>query len=323
LNLEYSIVNEDPESITALRTDVPMELEKIVNKCLEKEPSERYQQVDELRTDLRPDSTELRSVPTRVKLSRIKPGAIVVFTTILVLTAIAFFGYWFKKETPIAGNSVAIMYFENQTGEPANDNQVNTIIPQVYKKLFASHKNVSLASPAVKRELETVQRAATIDKIAAAGILDDARIKYRVAAIVQESEGGLDHILEMTRPGEQPIVWQETLFKPDSIAQAGFSQKLADWIDACIWVDQFEPRLHKEMNFRHEYTTRELFTNWLKNDVLATREFYKGWYHWLSSPSTGSEAAIPYFERALQIDPDELRPCLLLCVMVILAVHRN
>jgi serine/threonine protein kinase len=44
----YSILNEKPEPITATRLDVPMELERIVIQCLEKEASKRYQLVNEL-----------------------------------------------------------------------------------------------------------------------------------------------------------------------------------------------------------------------------------------------------------------------------------
>ena len=39
----YSITNEEPEPITALRTGVPMELELLVNKCLAKDAGRRYQ----------------------------------------------------------------------------------------------------------------------------------------------------------------------------------------------------------------------------------------------------------------------------------------
>ena len=38
----YSITNEEPEPMTALRTGVPMELELLVNKCLAKEADRRY-----------------------------------------------------------------------------------------------------------------------------------------------------------------------------------------------------------------------------------------------------------------------------------------
>ena len=48
----YSIQNVDPEPLTAIRTGVPMELERIVGKCLSKSSEERYQHSDELAVDL-------------------------------------------------------------------------------------------------------------------------------------------------------------------------------------------------------------------------------------------------------------------------------
>ena len=48
----YSITNEQPEPMTALRTGVPMELEWLANKCLAKDIEERYQHTDELLLDL-------------------------------------------------------------------------------------------------------------------------------------------------------------------------------------------------------------------------------------------------------------------------------
>ncbi|MCK4549463.1 MAG: protein kinase [Candidatus Krumholzibacteria bacterium] len=48
----YSILNEETEPITALRTGVPVELERIVDKCLAKDPAERYQTAADLIVDL-------------------------------------------------------------------------------------------------------------------------------------------------------------------------------------------------------------------------------------------------------------------------------
>jgi Tol biopolymer transport system component/predicted Ser/Thr protein kinase len=48
----YSITNEEPEPMTALRTGVPMELEWLANKCIAKDIEERYQHTDELLLDL-------------------------------------------------------------------------------------------------------------------------------------------------------------------------------------------------------------------------------------------------------------------------------
>jgi serine/threonine-protein kinase len=49
----YSIMNEDPEPLTSLRSNVPMDLERVVAKMLAKNPMARYQHVDELPVDLK------------------------------------------------------------------------------------------------------------------------------------------------------------------------------------------------------------------------------------------------------------------------------
>ena len=49
----FQIANAAPEPITSLRTAVPVDLERIVNKCLEKDRAERYQTAGDLIADLR------------------------------------------------------------------------------------------------------------------------------------------------------------------------------------------------------------------------------------------------------------------------------
>ena len=49
----YSILSEEPEPITSLRSKIPLEVERIVNKCLSKKCADRYQHLDELIADLR------------------------------------------------------------------------------------------------------------------------------------------------------------------------------------------------------------------------------------------------------------------------------
>jgi non-specific serine/threonine protein kinase len=49
----YSILNEEPEPPTALRSGIPLELERIVLKCLRKDVKDRYQGIPDLIADLR------------------------------------------------------------------------------------------------------------------------------------------------------------------------------------------------------------------------------------------------------------------------------
>ena len=50
----YSVVHEEPEPLGALRHDVPPELEAIVNRCLKKDPAERFTRAAELVSALEP-----------------------------------------------------------------------------------------------------------------------------------------------------------------------------------------------------------------------------------------------------------------------------
>ena len=71
----YQIVHEDARADHGIRTGVPMELERIVNKCLEKEASNRYQHVDEVLVDLRKvkkaPTPSLRRKSDQIRASRI------------------------------------------------------------------------------------------------------------------------------------------------------------------------------------------------------------------------------------------------------------
>ena len=50
--IAYSILNEQPEPVTALRSGLPTEIDRVIAKALAKDPAERYQHADEMIVDL-------------------------------------------------------------------------------------------------------------------------------------------------------------------------------------------------------------------------------------------------------------------------------
>ena len=64
--VQYSILNEEFEPITALHTGVPIELETLTNKCLRKQAEDRYQSAAEMIVDLRTLAEKLKSGRSRV-----------------------------------------------------------------------------------------------------------------------------------------------------------------------------------------------------------------------------------------------------------------
>ena len=73
----YSILNQDPEPLTAMRTGVPVALDWIMAKLLSKDPARRYQSTNEVAIDLESidlQVTGLSSVSMISNLSGISPG---------------------------------------------------------------------------------------------------------------------------------------------------------------------------------------------------------------------------------------------------------
>jgi serine/threonine protein kinase len=68
----YSIMSEAPEPITDLRTDVPIELEQIINKALQKAKEDRYQSVDEMLLDLQQLPLDIPSIALKRPTPKIK-----------------------------------------------------------------------------------------------------------------------------------------------------------------------------------------------------------------------------------------------------------
>ncbi len=148
----YSIVNEEPESLQKYLLDAPSELLHVLNRALEKDPNDRYQNVAEMVIDLRrlkkettrvvrptaqPVSLEgLPHIPEKPSVGMLRrrwtrPAAVAVAS--LLVLALAYFVIWpsirgllFRTErTPIA-----VISFENQTGDPQFD-YLRTAIPNL------------------------------------------------------------------------------------------------------------------------------------------------------------------------------------------------
>ena len=69
----FAILHGEPEPLTALRSGVPLELDRVIAKALAKNPVERYQHVADMLVDLRLVRKALESRPTPVAPTREPP----------------------------------------------------------------------------------------------------------------------------------------------------------------------------------------------------------------------------------------------------------
>ncbi|RME01659.1 MAG: hypothetical protein D6814_01055 [Calditrichaeota bacterium] len=128
----YSIMSEEPEPPTALRSGVPMELERIINKALEKNREFRYQSADDFLVDLKNLSKNMQTTgkvltekKVRESITKRKRFWPVVIVIAIVLSITGTFLLWqssFREQTllPIQ-KPVVVLPFENQTGDSTLD----------------------------------------------------------------------------------------------------------------------------------------------------------------------------------------------------------
>ena len=125
----YSILNEDPEPVTAIRTGVPVELEHIINKALAKDPDERYQHIDEMIVDLKqitkiPNSSSSIKPVSEIQTKRNVLNKKIIFSLlVIIILAISLFLFYptLKEPDIIKQKPIAVIAFANQTGDHSYD----------------------------------------------------------------------------------------------------------------------------------------------------------------------------------------------------------
>ncbi len=127
----YSILHDEPAPITNIKRGLPREVESIVERCLRKDASERYQTAEELRKELKRAYDQIASgsyisvpVPAfaRARLARqiaLPVGLAAVAVLVILLTpAGERFNAWFGLGRPRERTTLAILKFRRATDSP-------------------------------------------------------------------------------------------------------------------------------------------------------------------------------------------------------------
>ena len=123
-----SILNRAPVPPVRLNPDVPGELERIIDKCLEKDRNLRYQHASDIRTDLQrlmrdTDSGRVVNSPKPAATTDIpKAWKIIVPAAVAVLASLVA-GYFYVQRRPqlTDKDTIVLADFSNTTGDPVFD----------------------------------------------------------------------------------------------------------------------------------------------------------------------------------------------------------
>jgi len=128
----YSILNEEPRPIQEFRPDVPANFIHIINLFLEKDTSERYQSVQDVKVELKKtsktQSESIKSISTKKRKSTKRVSNIfrhwyigLIVISIALIIAIASYFYNQSKTTKLNPKRVVVEIFVNKTGDSSLD----------------------------------------------------------------------------------------------------------------------------------------------------------------------------------------------------------
>jgi eukaryotic-like serine/threonine-protein kinase len=123
-----SILERQPVPPVRVNPDVPAELERIINKALEKDPQLRYQSAAEMRTDLQrlkrdTESGQAATATETRRPTRAGKRRQVIVSAVAVLLAACIGGYFYLHRAPklTDKDTIVLADFDNTTGDPVFD----------------------------------------------------------------------------------------------------------------------------------------------------------------------------------------------------------
>jgi serine/threonine protein kinase/tetratricopeptide (TPR) repeat protein len=311
--ISEGILNRAPVPPVRLNPDLPVKLEEIINKALEKDRDLRCQSASEMRADLKrlkrdtdssrsatvtvdagPDSgiskTQVQSEHTSdtalaVELAkRHKKKLAVTLTAIAV--AVAAIGYWLYRANPSwhAGgslDSIAVLPFANGGGDPYTEYLSDGITESLINSL--SHVSQLRVVPR-STVFRYKGRGSTPEKIG-----QELNVRAVVTGRVTRRGDAFQVSAELMDVGRQSQVWGDQ-----------YSKKLAD-------IQGIQEDISKAIatNLRVELNGKEK-QQMAKRDTEnpeAYRLYLQGRYYWNQRTSEGVKKGLQNFQQAIEKDP--------------------
>jgi TolB-like protein len=285
----YSILNSEPEPMTGLRTGLPMELERIVSKCLAKESAERYQHADELLVDLKSAARGADSSPALATklVSRAKVRS--MWVAVMALAVLAM----------VCGTIWVLM---TRQGDMTNAENRKSIAVLLFTPITKSEEDTTFAEGIQEDILTQLAKIKDLTVIAKKSVLQYRDSMKPVKEIAKEL--GVDCVLEGStrRAGNsiritaqlidaesQKHIWAETYDRPyaDIFAvQSDVAQKIAGALGVTL-APQEKASIEKIPT----------------SNLEAYGYFQRGIYYWRSAVSQEvNDKAIEMFEHAVSVD---------------------
>ncbi len=291
-----SILRDEPESVTEIRPGLPQLLVDTIEKCLQKEPEDRFASARELHdelVELRSEVTAGQATVARPKSTASRPGLWArVLLVPAVMLAVAGGAIWIanrgtREPAEVAQQgpqirSLAVLPMRNLSGDPEQD----YLVDGMTEALITDLSRVS--------ELQVTSRSSAMRYKGSDQPLSEIARELNVDAIVEGS---------VAREGDRVAVT---------------AQLIEAATETNLWADRYEREMSSILTLQGEVaqaiaseiqvtlTPQEeaLFTGSRGIDPEAYEAYLKGMTQLYELTPAGFEAGQHYLEQALERDPD-------------------
>ncbi len=295
----YSIVNEEPIPIQRYLPEVPSELLHILNRALEKDPEERYQNIHEMVIDLkrlRKETDRSSRVLAEPKPSfeiegpagkqsdgttrkRIRRYAFTGSALAVVVIAVGLY-YFLSGSRPI--NSIAVLPFVNATGDPKTEYLSDGISEGLINSL-SQLSNLTVMS----RSSAFHYKGKSIDPQTAGKELG---VKAVLTGRVTQRRDNLDISAELVDVARNSQIWGEQ-----------YHRRMSDLIGL---QEELSKDISEKLSLKLGGEDFKKLTKRATENPEAYRLYLQGLFYWNKRTGDDLQRAVEYFTRAVQLEPN-------------------
>jgi len=284
----YSILNNKPKPITELRSEIPVSIGQVVDKALEKNPDERYQQIDELLDDLKSISAgivpeEIKARLRKAKLRKRKRAILYASVAGLVMAMVVIALNLFMGGRIEAIESIAVLPFENLTGDEGKEYFVDGVTDELIGQLskiggwrVISRRTV-MHYKGMDKPLAEIARELNVDAVVEGTMYqvgENVRIRVQLIDVLPEERN----------------LWAETYDRAKTDVMIMYSEMARAIVD------------NTQVNLTADEMTR--LTSASQVNPESYDAYLKGKSHVDILTVPELKIAMQYFELALEIDPN-------------------
>jgi eukaryotic-like serine/threonine-protein kinase len=304
------IIREPVTPVSSIRPEIPGELQKIVRRCLEKDPEKRYQSIKDIAIELKDMRRELAAAGAERIVSTItsstqaalstrgssaeylvseikhhKKAATLIAAAVLVaivLGVVGFRAYRNSRNAEVVVDSIAVLPFVNQNNDPETEYRSDGLTESIINSLAQLPNLRVIARSSVFR-----YKGKESDPIAAGKELG---VRTVLTGRIMQRGDNLTISTELMDVRENKQLWGEQYTEKVSDLMS-MQRAIASQITNNLRLKLSAPD-HSRMA-RHQTESPE-----------AYQLFLQGRFHWNKRTRESLEKSVEYFNQAIEKDPN-------------------